>query len=155
MMVAAPLANIASCVSMARLRMVDQHRSHERMKRALIILGTLLLSSGISMRIDAAKAPTQRQPLVSRALKNDSSPALRDIQPLPLSPGPAIREIPLQRLRPRVRLGAQATEGEFNDPVVQDWHGEPSLPAPVQSFEGLSNANNQQVVGGQVVPPDT
>lgn len=124
------------------------------MKKVLIILGILLLSTGISIRIDAAQEPAQRQPLVNRSMKNDISPPLHDMLPVPPSPGPEVLEIPIHRLPPRVKPEKGDRGAEFSDPVLQNWHGQVLLPAPLQSFEGLSNALNRQIVGAQVVPPD-
>src|SRR5919201_1884287 len=155
MMMAAPLARKANGVSVAGFRMLDQHRSHERMKRALIILGALLLSTGMSMRIDAAEVPTLHHPGVRPSIRNDISLPLRDLKLVPPAPESRIREIPIYRRPPQLRPQPQDQEGESRDPVIQNQHGPALLPSPLQSFEGLSNAVNQQVVGGMVQPPDT
>jgi hypothetical protein len=124
------------------------------MKKALIVVGALLLGIGFAMRIEAAEVPRQQRPLVRPSIKNDTSPALRDIEPVPPSPQSGIREIPIRRLPPQQEPETPDQEGAPRDPVIQDEHGSALLPSPIQSFEGLSNAVNQQVVGGKVVPPD-
>jgi hypothetical protein len=124
------------------------------MKRALIILGTLFLSTGMSMRIDAAEVPTQHQPVVRPSLRNDISPPLRDLKPVPPAPESRIREIPIYRRPPPLKPQPRDQEGEWRDPMIQDQPGPALLPSPLQSFEGLSNAVNQQVVGGLAAPAD-
>ena len=101
---------------------------------------------------DANSTQPQVGPVVGGAVKQDVSPALRDIKPLPDKPGTSIREMGEpegteenidKTVRPPVK-----------DPVVQDFFG-PSLqglassaPSPLLNFEGVSNLDG-------VYPPDT
>jgi len=107
---------------------------------------------------EANDSSEQRQPKVKRSLKHDTSRPLREMEPPPPpSPEetPAIREIPNYPLPSPDKPADQDKKGESGGPAVQDWHTSILAPAPTQSFEGLSNADNQAVLGGQVTPPDT
>src|SRR5512134_1911315 len=82
-------------------------------------------------------------PRVSRSIKNDVSPLLRDMKPLPFTGEIGdIVEMPPLPAQPRVK-----------DPVVQTTFGLPGLPGlmiptPIVSFEGIANQWG-------VYPPDT
>jgi len=93
------------------------------------------------------------QPEVSRSTRNDVSPELRSIPPKPPS-GEGVREVPIMPL-PRKFQDIQDSGDQAIDPVVQDWDGTSNMPAPIQNFEGVSNADNIAVTGFSVVPPDT
>src|SRR5215207_146814 len=77
------------------------------------------------------------KPTVRRSIKNDVSPPLRDIKPLPYTGeiGDEV-EMPPLPAQPRVK-----------DPVVQTTFG-PGLLIPATSFDGISNQWG-------VYPPDT
>jgi len=85
-------------------------------------------------------------PVVGHSLKNDLSPPLTRIRPIP--PGysrDVIREIPLHPVpRPLTWL----PETPAVDPVLQDRYGEAGMPATMVNFEGIGNVNG-------VLPPDT
>lgn len=78
----------------------------------------------------------------------DVSPPLRDVKPVEpkLAPPRAI----VNRTLPKLAKG-----GTGDDRTVQTNPGSGDMPAPLLSFEGLSNANNQTVVGTMITPPDT
>jgi len=115
-----------------------------------------------SAHTDAAPAPSPAHPaeagpqespfgpIVRQAERADVSPPLRDIPPRPPLPGPA-RELPTLPL-PKARGQVNATTP---DPVVQDWMGLPLMPTPIINVDGLSNSDNQSVLGFMVWPPDT
>jgi hypothetical protein len=124
------------------------------MNKACVVLLTVVMTLMLSAITDANDTPEHRQPKIRRSLKQDTSPPLREIQPSPPTESPAIREIPMYRRPPRGQPADQEKEGESGGTAIQDWHASIQIPAPIQSFEGISNADNQAVVGGQVVPPD-
>jgi hypothetical protein len=80
---------------------------------------------------------------IVRAVKHDTSPALRDIPPVGLDRegGRAVHE---PRPVPK-RRGAKAP---WRDPVAQDAAVVPLIPAPTVNFDGISNLSG-------VLPPDT
>ncbi len=123
------------------------------MSKAPCILAATLLGIGTGLWIEAAAA--QPRATVVLPEKHDVSPPLRDIPPQPPSPDSRPREIPLFRLPPSPKYKLPQPEDAGVDPVLQDWHGPPLLPAPTRNFEGASNADNAEVVGVQAAPPDT
>lgn len=122
------------------------------MRNRMVALGSaLLLAVGLA---PAASAATDR-PEVSMAVRHDISPPFRDLAAAPrktlAQPNRQIdNKIPLdlaQRAKPNP--GGP-------DPVLQPADvGENATPAPILSFDGLSDDDNAAVLGGRVVPPDT
>jgi hypothetical protein len=101
---------------------------------------------------DAESTQPQGGPVVGVAVKQDISPALRDIKPLPDKPVTAIRE--MGEPEGTEENSDKTIRPPVKDPVVQDFFG-PSLqglatsaPSPLQNFEGVSNLDG-------VYPPDT
>jgi len=85
------------------------------------------------------------RPIVGHPVKADVSPALRDVQPVPPDGGQIVREIPMFSLPGGAKTPMAPAE---SDPVLQSQAGQPNMPSPLQSFEGVSNVNG-------VYPPDT
>ncbi|HQM14123.1 MAG TPA: carboxypeptidase regulatory-like domain-containing protein [Anaerolineae bacterium] len=106
----------------------------------VLLLGVWILPPrGISAAPSAPLTPT-----VGYAVQMDLSPALRDMSPLPAMQqplsAPAVN-FPLPKaLRSSVAGGT--------DPVLQSEAGITAMPAPLTSFDGVSNVNS-------VHPPDT
>jgi hypothetical protein len=116
------------------------------MKRGHLSAAVLLMTPAL-----AAAAPASGGPQVSRAVRHDTSPPLRQMKARPVS-GRSDRQVPIkvplnlaQRLKPFVK---------GPDPVAQDL-GIALTPSPIQTFEGLSDDDNAAVLGFRVVPPDT
>ncbi len=89
------------------------------------------------------------RPQESQSVKNDTSPALASIAPLPPSPDSRTREIPIQRL-PRQSAGQGMSMQSLQpaiDSALQAWQGKLSMPLPIKSFEGINNRDG-------LVPPD-
>jgi hypothetical protein len=84
--------------------------------------------------------------LVGHSVKNDVSPALRDIKPIPAQPWTTVREM----TEPRGENSGQADSAPpVNDSVVQKSFGPSMLmPAPITNFAGVGNVDG-------VYPPDT
>jgi hypothetical protein len=98
-------------------------------------------------RSHPVESPPALRPVVSYAVKNDVSPALRNMAPiLPKARKP--REIPLRPLPGRNRSKANDSPPVGRDPVLQAWPGGPNMPAPILNFEGVNNVDG-------VLPPDT
>ena len=102
----------------------------------------------------AADTP-QFKPVVMISEKNDRSPALRTVKPLPVRRYRRVREMPLGR------APIQRAYQKQTDPVIQTWHGyatfdsisaklasAPLMPSTARNFEGIDNTYN-------VLPPDT
>lgn len=108
------------------------------------------ISVAVSTGSEAAQAAKLQQPVVGQSLKQDLSPPLRDI-PVIRPPVPpveeAAREIPLHRI-PRP-VGPKVP---VKDPLLQYQPVAPAMPAPVQNFAGVKNADN---LPDSALPPDT
>ena len=91
--------------------------------------------------------PGDLVPVVRPSLRNDVSPALREIPPRPARVEKA-REIPLFPLPRPDRPGGDDLDQAGFDPVLQDGAGSAQMPAAAFNFEGIDNRNG-------VYPPDT
>jgi hypothetical protein len=125
------------------------------MRNVLFIWAVILLGFGTDLWFEAGEVSAQPRLIVVLPDKHDVSPPLRNIPPQALPRASVTQEMPLFRLPPGPRQKPPEAEIELADPVTQDWHGSPLLPAPTRNFEGISNADNDDVVGRQPVPPDT
>ena len=106
----------------------------------------MLSSVGYAPSGQEAVKDTSPAFVVGRSLYNDTSPALRDIPPVPYEKPTSLREMP----EPRGEDGMNKPMPDVIDPVVQrSFGGSPfSIPAPSANFEGINNRNG-------VYPPDT
>ncbi len=124
-----------------------------------LILFTLVLATVLAIAVtettwlthstvDAAstQGPGTLEPVVGYSLKNDVSPALADMPPIPPDVGETTRQVPMLSL-PRGLKGISAPVAE-RDPVLQEQPGLPNMPSPSMNFEGVDNING-------VLPPDT
>jgi len=114
---------------------------------ALIVL--LIPSLLFVQSASSEKTPTQASgsltPEVIYSLKNDLSPPLRDMTPIPPPEGPIPEtEVPMYPLPGKTGDRPQ----DKPDPVVQGRFGDGEIPSPIQNFEGVDNVN-------AVLPPDT
>jgi hypothetical protein len=93
----------------------------------------------------SAQGSGNPRPVVRHPEKSGVSPALRS---LPKSPAPESerRLVPLHRLGNRKSTSPQLLQSAPLDPVLQNLPGRPSMPIPLQNFEG----NNQS----SWIPPD-
>lgn len=91
-------------------------------------------------------------PIVLHSVRNDTSIPLRDMKPIARKPGP-----------PQV-IGEENEESPpfrhypaalARDPLLQTIIPQPKIPGPSLTFEGGSDADNANVIGSTVVPPDT
>jgi len=137
--------------------MEENMLSNSKLWRALTILVLLALfvipfspnGRALASQPKQAEGPTENgsgvKPGVSSSLKNDISPALRDMKPAESGPG-LTREIPLRTI-PRV-TGTETESQPGTPAVVQDKPVVPNMPAPIANFEGTNNVDG-------VLPPDT
>ncbi|MCX7681803.1 MAG: carboxypeptidase-like regulatory domain-containing protein, partial [Anaerolineae bacterium] len=138
------------------------HRYLYRAVTALMVVMLLLPIAATSAAgprdetLSAQVTPMPPRPTgltVSQPLHYSLSPALRDlarVTPLPRKPEPP-REIPLMRL-PKATKGS--SRGRLGA-LLQNWVGSANMPSVLVSFEGNSNQDNQNVIGGMIQPPDT
>ncbi len=113
-----------------------------------ITIGASPSSGPQGPRIDQnQQAPSGLKPIAYRSLRNDVSPRLDAIKPVPTTPQDANR-VRINKILPsRVQMARQTTRFS-RDPIVQLWHGSGLMPSPIANFEGVPNVNG-------VLPPDT
>ncbi len=119
------------------------------MNRKLIALGSAVLVSAALV----APAGASDRPEVSKAVRHDISPALRDQPFVPVKAARADREIPN---RVPLDMAARSKPQTSKETLVVD-EG-PILnetPTPLLSFDGQSDDDNAAILGGRIVPPDT
>ncbi len=106
---------------------------------------------------EVVPAVADNRPIVRFNESRGVSKPLRDLKPLKPSRARSDQEIPL--FTPdfsRKTKGVQKLDAQPNEPQGGVQTTNPGLmPAPLKSFDGLSNADNQSVLGFRVSPPDT
>ncbi len=95
----------------------------------------------------SAQSPQPLQPVVAYAVKHDVSPALRTLKSNPAESAGQLHELGTLSLRESKGALAAPLMPDV-DAAVQNWQGPTSMPAPIMSFEGISNTYG-------VAPPDT
>jgi hypothetical protein len=141
---------------MKTLRRFSQNRffSHARITAAVILISAAAAIAFAAASPPASAQPTARgnplTPKFSAAVAFDVSPALRDLVPSPkrFVPSSTVLEVRPER-GPEVR-----SKGYSGDGVLQLFSPGPVIPAPLLTFEGLSNQDNFNVFGFRVNPPD-
>src|SRR6266540_535528 len=121
---------------------------------ALLALGVLVEATGVlaggsarTIASDVSKAPVavagaSGSVFVGHSYKNDLSPALREIPPVPL------RATPEKEASPNPRIGRHV---DARDPVVQRSAAAPNMPLPTLNFDGIPFPG----VACNCAPPDT
>ena len=98
---------------------------------------------------------TLEGPVVRQSIKNDISPPLRNLI-IQTSEGTFdFREIPLRPFPRSESPIVPQTRMSPIDPAIQTEVGPLAMPLPTESFEGISNSDNQAVTGFSILPPDT
>src|SRR6266513_1507920 len=147
---------------MKTLRRISRNRAftHLRILAAVLLVLTAAALVFLTVSLPAAAQPTARMrpltPKFSTAVAFDVSPALRSLpriaRPLPFPPG-AILEVRPER-RKSEGLQAHRVRPYRADGVRQLFNLTPTIPAPLLTFEGMSNQDNFNVFGFRVNPPD-
>jgi hypothetical protein len=128
---------------------------------ALILILAAAAMAFIALSPPAVAQPTARtQPLTpkfSTAVAFDVSPAVRDLppaaRPLVLDPNRIVEVRPERRPEgPEVQSKGYSGDGALQ--AFQAFRPTPAIPAPLLTFEGLSNADNLALYGFRVAPPD-
>src|SRR5216117_2992660 len=142
---------------MKTLRRISKNRAftHVRILTAvlLVLAAAGLVFLAVSPHV-AAQATARPQPLIpkfSTAVAFDVSPALRS---LPLAKKFVADPSKLLEIRPERGPRAQSKGYKSGDAALQLFKPAPSIPAPLLTFEGLSNQDNLNIFGFRVNPPD-
>ena len=151
---------------MKTLRRISKNRAftHLRILAAVLLVLTAAALVFLTVSPPAAAQPTARtRPVIPRLTPKflnpvafDVSPALRNLpraaRPLPFPPG-AILEVRPER-RGSEGLQAHRVRPYRADGVRQLFNLTPTIPAPLLTFEGMSNQDNFNIFGFRVNPPD-
>ena len=146
---------------MKTLRRISKNRAfaHVRIMVAVLLVLAAAAIAFVAASPPAAAQPTARTkpltPTFSTAVAFDVSPALRDLppaaRPLVFDPGKLVEVEPEPK---RVGRRAHGIKPYSADGVLQLFKLAPTIPAPLLTFEGLSNLDNNNVFGFRVIPPD-
>src|SRR5437660_6104176 len=147
---------------MKTLRRISKNRAfaHVRVLAAVLFVlaaaALVFLAASPPAAAQRTARPQSLTPTFSKAVAFDVSPALRSLppaaRPLVFDPNKVIE------VRPE-RGGsegpqAHAVKGHSADGALQLFRPAPTIPAPLLTFEGLSNQDNFNLYGGRVNPPD-
>jgi len=146
---------------MKALRRITKNRAFTHVR---IMVAVLLVVAAAALVFVAASPPAAAQrtarpqpltPKFSTPVAFDVSPALRDLpraaRPLIFDPNKIIEVRPEPGPEgPRVH-----SRGYSGDGALQPFSPAPTIPAPLLTFEGLSNQDNFNLFGFRVNPPDS
>ncbi|HEY6041881.1 MAG TPA: hypothetical protein VIX58_07090 [Anaerolineae bacterium] len=135
------------------------------MRKLIIVLTSLVLLALLTGAIAplptrAAPNAAQPEPKFSTAVAFDASPALRDVTNLtrPLTANTSSEEKEIRPDRgPAVTDRGFSGDGAIREPGLTPsiLANPPTIPAPLLTFEGLSNQDNFNAYGFRVNPPDS
>ncbi len=151
---------------MKTLRRISKNRAFTNLRILTAVLLVLAAAALVFLTVSppAAAQPTARtRPLVPnltpkflKPVAFDVSPALRNLprvaRPLPFPPGTILEVRPERRGSEGLR--AHRVRPYRADSVRQLFNLTPTIPAPLLTFEGMSNQDNFDVFGFRVNPPD-
>jgi hypothetical protein len=146
---------------MKTIRRISKNRAFTHIR---ILAAVLLVLAAAALVFLAVSPPAVAQltaqphsptPKFSTAVAFDVSPALRSLPQIPrpriLPPDTVLEVRPEPAAKgPRV----QQAKGYGADGVLQLFSPAPTIPAPLLTFEGLSNQDNFNIFGFRVNPPD-
>lgn len=124
----------------------------------IVVVSVLLIATNGTVQAGPKAKQKGAKPKFSKAVAFDVSPALRDVAWLQ-KPAPARADQEPLEIRPE-RGPVAADKGYSGDGALQAFNGvrtsvtAPTIAAPLQNFEGLSNQDNFNVFGFRVNPPD-
>src|SRR5215472_11436961 len=148
---------------MKTLRRISKNRAfaHVRLLAAvlLVVTAVALAFMAVSPRA-AAQRNAHPQPLTpqfSTAVAFDVSPALRDLppaaRPLVMDPNKVVEVEPEPERGPAAHR-VKPHSAHSRDGALQLFQPTPTIPAPLLTFEGMSNQDNFNIFGFRVNPPD-
>src|SRR5438034_2761917 len=147
---------------MKTLRRISKNRAFAHVRILAAVLFVLAAAALVFLAASppaAAQRTARPQPLTptfSKAVAFDVSPALRDlppaVRPLVFDPNKIVE------VRPE-RGGSEGPQAHGVKPysadgVLQLFNPAPTIPAPLLTFEGMSNQDNFNIFGFRVNPPD-
>src|SRR5215471_4862636 len=144
---------------MKTLRRISRNRAFTHFR---ILAAVLLVLTAVAFVLMAVSPPAVAQPAArpkpltpkfSKAVAFDVSPALRSLKPI--ARPPAYLAGTLLEIRPESEGPvAHRARARGLDGALQVLYPTPTIPAPLLTFEGLSNVDNFNILGGRVNPPD-
>jgi hypothetical protein len=146
---------------MKTLRRISKNRAfaHVRILAAVVLVLAAAALVFLAVSPPAVAQSTARpQPLTpkfSKAVAFDVSPAVRDLLP---AARPLVME-PNKIVEIRPERGPEGPEAHPStryggDAALQLFSPTPTIPAPLLTFEGFSNADNLNLYGFRIAPPD-
>src|SRR5213593_2766054 len=148
---------------MKTLRRISRNRAFAHVRILAAVLLVLAAAALVFLAISppaSAQQTARTQPLTPtfyRPVAFDVSPALRSLppaaRPLVFDPNKIIEVRPERR--GSEGLEAHRVKAYSADGVLQLFSPAPTIPAPLLTFEGLSNQANFNLYGGRVNPPDS
>jgi hypothetical protein len=146
---------------MKTLRRISRNHAftHVRILTAVLLVLSAVALAFLAVSPPAAAQPTARPqsptPKFSKAVAFDVSPPLRSLpriaRPRTFPPDTILEVRPEPAAKgPQV----QPAKGYSPDGVLQLFSPAPTIPAPLLTFEGLSNQDNFNIFGFRVNPPD-
>src|SRR5262245_42374233 len=142
---------------MKTLRRITKNRAFAHVLVAVLFVIAAVALAFIALSPPAVAQPQPRRhpltPKFTKAVAFDVSPALRSLKPL----ARARTYLPdtLLEIRPESEGPvAHRARARGLDGALQILYPTPTIPAPVVTFEGLSNVDNFNILGGRVNPPD-
>src|SRR6266536_2649553 len=142
---------------MKTLRRISKNRAfaHVRILAAVLLILAAAAIAFLAVSPPAVAKPTARPlslaPKFSTAVAFDVSPALRS---LPLAKKFVADPSKLLEIRPERGPRAHSRGYKTGDAALQLLSPTPTIPAPLLTFEGLSNEDNFNIFGFRVNPPD-
>jgi hypothetical protein len=146
---------------MKTIHRISKNRAFTHMRILAAVLLVLIAAALVFLAVSppaVAQPPARMRPLTPKFLKPvafDVSPALRSlpriVRPRTFPPD-TVLEV---RREPAVKGPAvHPGKGHGADGVLQLFSPAPTIPAPLLTFEGLSNQDNFNIFGFRVNPPD-
>jgi hypothetical protein len=144
--------------NMKTLRRLTGNRGFSlvRLTTAVVLISGAAAMAFVTALPGGSPQPARTQPLTpkfSTAVAFDVSPALRDLAPSPKRFAPSSTVLEVRPERPERGPVAQS-KGYSGDGALQLFSPGPVIPAPLLTFEGLSNQDNFDVLGFPTLPPD-
>jgi hypothetical protein len=142
--------------NMKTLRRISKNRAftHVRILAAVLLVLSAVALVFLAVSPPAAAQPTARMqpptPKFSTAVAFDTTRPLRELAPAQKLFAPSSADL---EVRPE-RGPVVQSKGYSGDGALQLFRPAPTIPAPLLTFEGLSNQDNFNVFGFRVNPPD-
>src|SRR6184192_1985839 len=142
---------------MKTLRRISKNRAFAHVR---VLAAVLFVLAAAALVFLAASPPAAAQqtarpqlltPTFSKAVAFDVSPALRSV---PLAKKHVADPSKLLEIRPERGPRAQSKGYKSGDKALQTFSPALAIPAPLLTFEGLSNQDNFNIFGFRVNPPD-